>query len=106
MTRREFIGSGAAFALWSGCKGLKLTKENLKMTTDRWANLDDAMVASSKKTIKELFAEDPSRAEKFSVEAAGWFLDYSKNRIDKTTMKALVKLAEDSNLCREWNDAT
>ena len=45
------------------------------MNTDKWANLDDAMVASSKKTIKELFAEDPSRAEKFSVEAAGWVLD-------------------------------
>ena len=28
------------------------------------------------------------------MEAAGWFLDYSKNRIDKTVMKALVKLAE------------
>ena len=56
------------------------------MNTDKWANLDDAMVASSKKTIKELFAEDPSRAKKFSVEAAGWFLDYSKNRIDKTVM--------------------
>ena len=71
------------------------------MNTDKWANLDDAMVASSKKTIKELFAEDPSRAEKFSVEAAGWFLDYSKNRIDKSAMKALVKLAEDSNLKAE-----
>ena len=71
------------------------------MNTDKWAYLDEAMVASSKKTIKELFAEDPSRAEKFSVEAAGWFLDYSKNRIDKTVMKALVKLAEDSNLKAE-----
>ena len=71
------------------------------MNTDKWANLDDAMVASSKKTIKELFAEDPSRAEKFSVEAAGWFLDYSKNRIDKSVMKALVKLAEESNLRAE-----
>ena len=68
------------------------------MNADKWAYLDEAMAASSKKTIKELFADDPSRAEAFSLEAAGWFLDYSKNRIDKATMKALVKLAEASNL--------
>ena len=70
-------------------------------TNDRWAYLDEAMVASSKKTIKELFAEDPSRARKFSLDAAGWHLDYSKNRVDKKTMKALVKLAEASNLRAE-----
>ena len=68
------------------------------MNTDKWAYLDDAMVASSKKTIKELFAEDPERAKKFSLSAAGWFLDYSKNRVDRKAMKALVKLAEASNL--------
>ena len=71
------------------------------MNTDKWAYLDDAMVASNRKSIKELFAEDPSRARKFSVEAAGWFLDYSKNRIDGKAMKALVKLAEASNLKSE-----
>jgi len=67
----------------------------------KWDNLDAAMEASQKKTIKELFAEDSARAEKFSVEAAGWFLDYSKNRVDAATMKALVKLAEASNLKSE-----
>ncbi len=71
------------------------------MNTDKWAYLDDAMVASNRKSIKELFAEDPSRARKFSMEAAGWFLDYSKNRIDGKAMKALVKLAEASNLKSE-----
>ena len=68
------------------------------MADGKWMHLDEAMVASKKKTIKELFAEDPARARKFSLEAAGWFLDYSKNRIDKATMDALVKLAEESNL--------
>jgi glucose-6-phosphate isomerase len=67
----------------------------------KWAALDEAMVASSRKTIKELFAEDPGRAEKFTVEAAGWMLDYSKNRIDKSVMKALVKMAEASDLKEE-----
>ena len=68
---------------------------------DKWQYLDEAMTGSSRKTIKELFAEDPARAEAFSLEAAGWFLDYSKNRIDKGVMKALVKLAEASNLKAE-----
>ena len=63
--------------------------------------LDKAMEASTAKTIKELFAEDPARAEKFTVSAAGWTLDYSKNRIDEKVMKALVKLAKESNLKEE-----
>ncbi|MBQ3748377.1 MAG: glucose-6-phosphate isomerase [Kiritimatiellae bacterium] len=68
---------------------------------DKWAQLDVAMTASAKKTIKELFAEDKARAAKFTVEAAGWTLDYSKNRIDEKVMKALVKLAKESNLKEE-----
>ena len=71
------------------------------MTQDKWQYLDDAMCVSNKKTIKELFAEDPDRAAKFSLEAAGWFLDYSKNRIDRAVMKSLIKLAEVSNLKAE-----
>ena len=63
--------------------------------------LDQAMAASKAKTIKELFAEDPARAEKYTLAAAGWTLDYSKNRIDAATMKALVKMAEAANLKAE-----
>ena len=63
--------------------------------------LDKAMEASKAKTIKELFAEDPARAEKFTVSAAGWTLDYSKNRIDAAAMKSLMKMAEAANLKSE-----
>ena len=73
----------------------------MEMTNDKWQYLDEAMTVSSRKTIKELFAEDPARAETFSAEAAGWYLDYSKNRIDRAVMKSLVKLAEASNLKAE-----
>ena len=66
--------------------------------TDKWEHLDAAMTVSSKKTIAQLFKEDPARAEKFSVEAAGWYLDYSKNRIDGKVMKSLMKLARESGL--------
>ena len=68
---------------------------------DKWQYLDDAMVSSNQATIKELFAQNPKRAKQFSMSAAGWFLDYSKNRINKDTMKSLVKLAEASNLSAE-----
>ena len=68
---------------------------------DKWAQLDVAMTVSSRKTIKELFAEDKDRAAKYTVEAAGWTLDYSKNRVDEKVMKALVKLAKESNLKEE-----
>ncbi len=48
--------------------------------------------------LKELFAKDPERATKYSVEAEGIFLDYSKNRITDETLKLLVQLAEESGL--------
>ena len=63
--------------------------------------LDKAMAASKAKTIKELFAEDPGRAGKFTLSAAGWTLDYSKNRVDARTMRALVKMAKAANLGAE-----
>ena len=71
------------------------------MTAEKWTHLDDAMVESSKYTIKELFAADPKRSERFSIEAAGWMLDYSKNRVNREAMKSLVKLAEASGLKAE-----
>ncbi len=63
--------------------------------------LNEAMAASKAKTIGELFAGDPDRAKKYTLSAAGWTLDYSKNRIDAATMKALFKMAEDANLKSE-----
>jgi glucose-6-phosphate isomerase len=48
--------------------------------------------------MKELFAQDPKRAEKFTVEAAGLLLDYSKNRITEETVKLLLELAEESGV--------
>jgi glucose-6-phosphate isomerase len=48
--------------------------------------------------MKELFDKDPKRAEKYTVEAAGLFLDYSKNRITDETLKLLLELAEESGV--------
>jgi len=46
----------------------------------------------------KLFAADPKRGERMTLEAVGLFLDYSKNRITDQTLKLLLRLAEESGL--------
>src|SRR5579863_5678565 len=48
--------------------------------------------------LRTLFAEDPKRGERFALEAAGLYLDYSKHRIDAETIRLLLALAEESGL--------
>jgi len=45
--------------------------------------------------LRQLFADDAGRAERFTAEGAGIILDYSKNRITDATMQLLVRLAEE-----------
>ena len=68
------------------------------MNAQAWAKVDELIDRNQGKTLREYFAEDPDRASRFSIEAAGWFLDYSKNLVDAKMMKALVKLAESAGL--------
>ena len=48
--------------------------------------------------LQTMFAEDPQRGSRMTVEAVGLFLDYSKNRITDETIRLLVQLAEESGL--------
>jgi glucose-6-phosphate isomerase len=48
--------------------------------------------------LRKLFADDPKRGERLTLEAVGIFLDYSKNRITDETLRLLVQLAEESGL--------
>ncbi|MGP8201127.1 MAG: glucose-6-phosphate isomerase [Limisphaerales bacterium] len=48
--------------------------------------------------LRKLFADDPQRGKLMAVEAAGLYLDYSKNRITGQTLKLLVQLARESDL--------
>jgi glucose-6-phosphate isomerase len=48
--------------------------------------------------LRDLFAADPQRGTRFTLEAAGLYLDYSKNRIDATTLDLLLALAHDCDL--------
>jgi glucose-6-phosphate isomerase len=80
--------------------------ERLKSLTGRPAY---KALAAHYKTMREphlrqLFADDPKRGERFTAQAVGLFLDYSKNRITDETLKLLVQLAEESGL-RERIDA-
>jgi glucose-6-phosphate isomerase len=54
--------------------------------------------------LRTLFAEDPQRGERLSIEAAGLYLDYSKNRVTDETLRLLVQLAGERGL-RERIDA-
>jgi glucose-6-phosphate isomerase len=64
-----------------------------------------AHAASMKQThLRELFAKDPQRGTRLTVEAEGIYLDYSKHRITNETVKLLLDLAEQSGL-RERIDA-
>ena len=48
--------------------------------------------------LRDLFAQDPTRGERMAAEAAGIYLDYSKNRITDQTITLLLQLAEESGL--------
>jgi glucose-6-phosphate isomerase len=48
--------------------------------------------------LRQLFAKDPQRAQHFTADAVGLYLDYSKNRITAETLPLLIRLAEESRL--------
>ena len=52
----------------------------------------------AKKHLRELFDDDATRGTRLTLDAAGIYLDYSKNRVTDKTMKLLVELAEDCGL--------
>jgi glucose-6-phosphate isomerase len=48
--------------------------------------------------LRQLFADDPGRGERFTVEGVGLYLDYSKHRITAETLTLLLQLADESDL--------
>ncbi len=48
--------------------------------------------------LREIFQADPTRGERFTAQACGLFLDYSKNRITDETLRLLIELAKESGL--------
>jgi len=66
--------------------------------TKAYKYLADHFININEKSLKDLFNEDPERFQKFSVLFDDMLLDYSKNRIDDTTIALLVQLAKECKL--------
>ena len=65
-----------------------------------WAPLAQHYQKLKDVPLRRLFADDAARGERFTAEAAGLYLDYSKNRITDETLKLLLQLASESGLQR------
>jgi glucose-6-phosphate isomerase len=63
-----------------------------------WKSLKDHFQQIREVHLRQLFAADTERGKRLTAEAAGIFLDYSKNRITDETVQLLLKLAEESEL--------
>ena len=69
-----------------------------------WALLKKHHQKMKRAHLRQLFAKDDERGERLAVEAAGIYLDYSKNRITDETLGLLLQLAQESGL-RDHIDA-
>ncbi len=63
-----------------------------------WSALAEHHVKIRDAHLRDLFASDPDRGERLTAEAAGLYLDYSKNRITDETVGLLTELAIQSGL--------
>lgn len=63
-----------------------------------WKELENNYADVRGTTMREMFAADPDRFEKFSISMNNMLVDYSKNRVTADTMKLLFDLARESGL--------
>jgi glucose-6-phosphate isomerase len=75
----------------------KLTQSNT------WKALEDHFNEIRHEHMRNMFAQDPDRFEKFSLKLNDILFDYSKNIIDESTMQKLLRLAEDCDIA-QWVD--
>src|SRR5262249_44883084 len=65
---------------------------------EAWEALEDHQKTIGRVHLRDLFGDDPRRGMRLTAEAAGVYLDYSKNRITDETLKLLLDLAKQSGL--------
>jgi glucose-6-phosphate isomerase len=70
-----------------------MTDTPLVSSRPEWAALRRHADSIAATHLRDMFAADPTRGERLTVEAAGLVLDYSKNRVDDTTLALLQSLA-------------
>jgi glucose-6-phosphate isomerase len=68
------------------------------MTVQSWQSVQQEFNRLKDVHMRDMFAQDPQRASKFTKKACDFTLDYSKNRIDEQALSALFQLAKDHKL--------
>ncbi len=63
-----------------------------------WKALQQHYAQISSRHLRQLFAEDPERGQRLTLEDVGLYLDYSKNRVTDETIQLLTQLAEEAGL--------
>ena len=66
--------------------------------TNAWKSLQAHYNDIKDKHLKTLFKEDPDRGSSFNIEWNDFFIDYSKNRVDQTTINLLIELSKEVGL--------
>ena len=81
------------------------TTTDIKPLPERnaWKALATHHQTARKWHLRHLFGNDPRRGERMTADAAGLFLDYSKNRVTDETINLLLQLADESNLRERIN---
>src|ERR1700738_3550138 len=88
----------------SATKSEQSTSMPLLRRRPAWALLEKHHQKLKAVHLRQLFADDRERGERLAIEAAGLYLDYSKNRITDETLQLLLQLAQESAL-RDHIDA-
>ena len=73
-------------------------------TSVAWRELRAHFEQIAELQLNQLFVDDPQRAQDFSLEDQGLFLDYSKNRVTRQSLDLLVKLADEARLSSAIQD--
>src|SRR5439155_1013678 len=82
----------------------RLSRRGDQMSDRTWKALRDHHAKIRDVHLRQLFADDPRRGERLTVEGVGLYLDYSKHRVTDETLSLLLRLAEEAGL-RERIDA-
>ncbi|HXO19334.1 MAG TPA: glucose-6-phosphate isomerase [Thermoanaerobaculia bacterium] len=76
-----------------------MTTGNVSLTSRAaWKALEGHFSQVRGLHLRQLFADDPTRGERMTVEAAGIYFDYSKHRVTDETLELLLRLAEECGL--------
>ncbi|MDA0576973.1 MAG: glucose-6-phosphate isomerase [Verrucomicrobia bacterium] len=80
---------------------MKTTQATTRRALPEWAALDAHAASIGTAHLRALFKRDRNRAKRMTAQAAGLFLDYSKNRVTAETMALLFDLARATGVARE-----